>query len=157
MTLHIETLLSVIKEHCDQSDRGATTAELKRYLGVPSTYNISSRLTDSFDAKWIKKVQSGLPSRIMYYKISALGRKRLNHYADRVQTIDAIKVGSPTRTSPMAGSLSGLSAVAGVIEENQVLERKLRLIRKQLIDLLEVDDNGTSESDNAAATEEGDS
>ena len=159
--LNIETILDCIRT-LQKSKNGVYATDIKRILAVPRGVNIKEQMkscvVDGLLSSEFVSVGRNL------YRLTDKGKNRLRKGKSLIQNPENIMYEVPVEKqkplfNTLPSALSGLSAVAGVIAENERLERKLLTIRNQLMKLIGVEDNGeaTTESDNASSTEESDS
>jgi hypothetical protein len=157
----LETIVSAVRVIQKQNGAGASTNEIKRYLSLGKSQHIKNDMKACIDKGLLASTNVGVGKNL--YTITEKGAKRIKKEKVLIQKnheipFDPAPAKVKYKASGVTSALSGLTAVAGVIAENDLLERKLLLIRNQITKLLGVDDDGTStaESDNDSAVEESD-
>ena len=138
--LNPETIVNAVKEIQESTGAGATAPDIKRILAAPQAYSIKEEMKICVKMRYLDAEGAGTGRNI--YTITDVGVNRLNNVPHLVQEIGDITYEGKQKQLSLGGGLTGLSAVAGVITENEMLERKLINIRTQLSKLLGEQDDG---------------
>jgi hypothetical protein len=159
--LNLETIVNQVKKISKKNGLGAGTNEIKDNLGLGKSHHIKDFMKECVEKGYLIPEKVGVGKNL--YKVTKKGLLILKKNKNQIQEKHEIptKTNAPVKyqkSTVATNALNGLTAVAGVIAENDLLQRKLLLIRNQLTKLLGVDTDGTSttESDNDTATEESD-
>lgn len=159
--MNLETIVNAVKTIQKKNGKGASTNEIKKFLSLNRSQHIKEAMKECIDKGYLASTNIGVGKNL--YTITEFGIRRIKKEKLLIQDNHEITfqpvVPKKVSFSGSISALSGLTAVAGVIAENDRLERKLILIRNQLTKLLGVNEDGTSttESDNDTTVEESDS
>jgi hypothetical protein len=155
--LTLETIVDEVKKISKKKGAGASTNEIKANLALGRSHHIKDSMRECVENGYLIPETVGVGKNL--YTVTAKGLKRIKKERHLIQLNHEIPMQTQQPVKYQKPKTSGLNAVAGVIAENDLLERKLLLIRNQLNKILGVNEDGTStaESDNDSSIEESDS